>query len=173
MTWLFLSILLLSVLSVTTAQAFALLDALLPGPVSIQIPTASHSGYVMARGLELGPNQQPMLVESDKNGDTIDEIGEMVGVYKDAFTLSGATYKILIDSYNFYDQENRNGIGRGAKIVSSVVEEGQSESEYDSVCAALPPVMVAASSPDGAPQAKTIACPPINDEGIRTVVLRN
>ena len=127
----------------------------------------------MARGLELGPNQQPMLVESDKNGDTIDEIGEMVGVYKDAFTLSGATYKSLIDSYNFYHQENRNGIGRGAKIVSSVVEEGQSESEYDSVCAALPPVMVAASSPDGAPQAKTIACPPINDEGIRTVVLRN
>ena len=167
------SILLLSVLSVTTAQAFALLDALLPGPVSIQIPTASHSGYVMARGLELGPNQQPMLVESDKNGDTIKEIGEMVGVYKDAFTLSGATYKSLIDSYNFYDQENRNGIGRGAKIVSSVVEEGQSASEYDSVCAALPPVMVAASSPDGAPQAKTIACPPINDEGIRTVVLRN
>ena len=77
-----------------------------------------HYGMVTARGLEKGPNGEPVFAEIGSDGQPIAEIGEAIGELADAKVMSADRYRAIVAAFNTFVTQNQNGIAQGARVMT-------------------------------------------------------
>ncbi len=108
--------------------ASALLAALYTTPAASMLGfdiVRHRSGHVMARGLALSEDGNPVFVEYDSQGEEVNEIGEAVDERLDATVMSAERYRQIIARFNEIKEEGEESFARGATIISRDAYESQ------------------------------------------------
>lgn len=105
--------------------------------VDYVIPSAEASGgkiykngFVIARGLELGPTGQPIFVEIDRQGQVAGEIGEAINTLKDAVPMARSTYMVIVQSFYQVQQQNPQ-VAQGAYVLTRDEYQSRDFGEID------------------------------------------
>ena len=125
-----------------------------------------RTGHVLARGIERTEAGNPIWAEIGVDGKVVADINEAVDEYKEAKTFSVVSYLTIVDAFNNFKEQHKDGIAKGAYVLT---RDEYQQKQFPNVD--VPKVDVAQDDPD---KTKSVAIEKLSlRDNTQTVLVRS